>query len=92
MTEILQTNVFFFITAAAIIVFTMFLCVAVFYVINILRSVNNITKRLDASSENLTEDIKRLRHHVVTGGLWSQIVGLFVKTPRAKKRERKGDD
>lgn len=91
MTEILQANIFFLITALAIVVFTIFLCVAVFYVIKILKTVSNITRRIDAGSETIAEDIKQLKRYVAEGSLLSQIVGLFVKPGRGKSR-RKSDD
>lgn len=87
MTEILQTNLFFAITAAAVIVFTIFLCVAVFYVIKILRAVKNITERIDAGSETIADDMKQLRTYIAQGSLISQVVGLFINTKRRKKRE-----
>ena len=87
MTEVLQANVFFFITAMAVVVFTVFLCVAMYLVIRILRSVSNITERIDEGSESIAEDMKQLRAYVAQGSLISQIVGLFAKSKRSRKRE-----
>lgn len=87
MTEILQANVFFFITAMSVVVFTIFLCVAMYLVIRILRSVRNITERIESGSETIAEDIKQLRNYVAQGSLISQIVGLFVKSKRSRTRE-----
>ncbi len=88
MTEILQANIFFFITAMAVVVFTIFLCVAMYYVIKILRSVGNITERIDEGSETIAEDIKNLRGYIAEGSLISQIVGMFIKSKRSRKKER----
>jgi len=87
MTEVLQANVFFFITAMAVVVFTTFLCVARYFVIRILRAVKNITERIDEGSETIVEDMKQLRVYVTQGSLISQIVGMFVKSKRSRKRE-----
>lgn len=87
MTEILQANVFFFITAMSVVVFTIFLCVAMYLVIRILRSVRNITERIESGSETIAEDIKQLRAYVAQGSLISQIIGLFVKSKRSRTRE-----
>jgi predicted PurR-regulated permease PerM len=91
MTEVLQANLFFFITAVSVVVFTIFLCVAMYFVIKILRSVNNITERIDEGSETIAEDIKQLRNYVAQGSLISQIIGLFVKSKRSRKRESADD-
>ncbi len=91
MTEVLQANLFFFITAVSVVVFTVFLCVAMYFVIKILRSVNNITERIDEGSETIAEDIKQLRNYVAQGSLISQIIGLFVKSKRSRKRESADD-
>lgn len=92
MTEVLQANVFFFITAASVVAFTIFLCVAVFYVIRILRAVSNITKRIDEGSETIAEDIKQLRQYVAEGSLISQVVGLFMRSGQRKSRRQSKDD
>jgi hypothetical protein len=91
MTEILQANVFFFITAMAVVVFTVFLCMAMYFVIKILRSVRNITERIEDGSETIAEDVKQLRRYVVEGSLISQVLGLFMKTKRSRKREPEAD-
>lgn len=91
MTEVLQANIFFFITAMSVVVFTIFLLVAMYFVIKILRSVNNITERIDEGSEIIAEDMKQLRDYVSQGSLISQIIGLFVKSKRSRKRESTDD-
>lgn len=88
MTEILQANLFFFITAMAVVIFTIFLCVAMYYVIRILRSVGKITERIDEGSETIAEDIKQLRSYIAEGSLISQIVGLFMRSGRSRRKPR----
>lgn len=92
MTEVLQANVFFFITAMSVIVFTTFLCVIAYYVIGILRSVRSIVRRIDASSEVVAEDVRQLREYITKGSLVSQIVGMFINTRRAKKRREEDEE
>lgn len=69
MTEVLQANIFFFITACAIIVFTMLLCVALFHVIKLLKSVRRIVARVDEGTEALSEDMHTIRTHIAGGGI-----------------------
>jgi len=87
MTEVLQANIFFFITALAVIIFTIFSCVAMYLVIRILRSVRRITERIDEGSENIAEDIKQLRSYIAEGSLISQIIGMFIKRKRGGRKQ-----
>ncbi len=88
MTEVLQANVFFFITAMAVVVFTIFVCVAVYYVIGILRSVRNIAKRVEAGSETVAEDVRNLREYIAHGSLISQVLGMFMNAKHKKSRKK----
>ena len=88
MAEVLQANIFFFITSVAVIVFTALLCVALYYVIKILRAVRNIVDRVDTGSETIAEDISQLRSYLAEGSLISQVIGLFVKTKRKSRRKK----
>ena len=92
MTEVLQTNIFLFITTAAILAFTIFLCVAIFYVIIILRTISKIVERINESSENIASDVVRLKSYVTEGRLMSKIVGLFAGSGRFKKRRQQNDE
>lgn len=92
MTEVLQANVFFFITAMSVVVFTIFLCVAMYFVIKILSSVRNITERIDESSEVIADDIQQLRTYIVEGSLISQIIGLFIKSKRPRRKQTEDVD
>ena len=92
MTEVLQANIFFLITAMAVVVFTIFLCVAMYFVIKILSSVRNITERIDESSEVIADDIQQLRTYIVEGSLISQIIGLFIKSKRSRRKQTEDVD
>lgn len=91
MEEVLQANIFFFITSVAVVVFTVLVCVAVYYVIRILRTVGKIVERVDSGSETIAEDISQLRSYIAEGGLISQIVGLFIKTKKKSRRKSEED-
>lgn len=82
----MQANIFFFITSVAVIIFTIFLCVVLYYVIRILRAIRNIIDRVDAGSETIAEDIANLRSYVKEGGLFSSIVGLFSGKKGGRRR------
>lgn len=82
MTEILQANVFFFITSIAVIIFTLLLCVAVYQIIKILKAVRRIMDRLEEGTEVLAGDIESIRTSFNPAKLISFIVGMM---PNGKK-------
>lgn len=93
MSEVLQANVFFFITSVAVVVFTILLCVALYHIIRILASVRRIVDRIEEGSEVIAEDMSHLRNYFNEGSFISRIVGLvtgqYAREQTTKKRTRK---
>ena len=92
MSEILQANIFFMITSVAVLVFTIFVCVILYHVIKILRSIRTIVSRVEEGSELIAEDMSQLRTYVLEGSLVSQIMSFFLgkkarKAPLSKKNK-----
>lgn len=75
MGEVLQANIFFFITAASVVVVTIFLAIILFYVIKIVRSVRRIVVRIEEGSEILAEDFQQAR--TVVSGTGSMLLHLL---------------
>lgn len=97
MNEVLLTNVFFMITSGAVVLFTLLLCIGLYYVIKILRAVSRIVERVEEGSETVAHDVARLRAYIAEGTLISQIIGMFVKTThrnalRHKAKEEADDE
>ena len=86
MDEVLLTNIFFVITSAAVVLFTLVLCVGLYYIIKILRAVRRIVDRIERGSETIAEDVSHLRDYIAKGSLISQIMGMFVGVQRRRKR------
>ena len=95
MTEVLQANIFFMITSVAVVLFTLLLCIALYHIIKILRSVRSIVDKVESGSEVIAEDISNLREYIADGGLVSSILGIFLKQSSilggAKKDGKKKD-
>jgi hypothetical protein len=89
MTEILQANLFFFITSIAVITFTLLLCFALYQVIKILKSIRRIVDRIEEGSEMIAEDVENFRLFVTEGSLVSQLIGFFMGNRKAAARPRK---
>jgi len=93
MSEILQANIFFVITSIAVLVFTLFVCVILYHVIKILKSIRTIVSRVEEGSELIADDMSQLRTYVLEGSLVSQIMNFFVgKKSRRAPSPRKSKD
>jgi hypothetical protein len=87
MTEVLHANVFFFITAIAVIAFTSLLCVALYHIIKLLKSVRRIVRRIEVGSEAIAEDMSHLRTYFKEGSFFSHIIGLLLKSQGSTKEK-----
>ncbi len=92
MSEVLQANIFFFITAFAIVVATLFVCVALYYVIRILRVVDRIATRIDERSSVLADDLAHLRAYIAQGGLVRTLSGFAARFMRRPRRRSESSD
>lgn len=66
MGEVLQANIFFFITAASVIILTIFLTIVLYHGIKVVRAIRRIVERVEEESEELFEGLQNVRN-VVTG-------------------------
>ncbi len=88
MTEILHANVFFFIASIATIVFAILICIAMYQVIKILRTVRTLLERIETGSDVIAEDLSSMRNFIMKGGFISHLMGMIVR-PRPSGRARK---
>ena len=87
MTTLIHADVFFFVTAVYIIIFTTFVVVATLYIISILNDIKHISKRLRTESDEVLEDIKVLREHIREEGFKvGMITKLFGKFFKKRKK------
>jgi hypothetical protein len=84
MNEVLQANIFFFIASVATVVFCLFVCLILYHVYKIARSVRHIVERIEAGSELIAEDVAFVRSFM-KGGL-ARVLGLFAPTARTRAR------
>ena len=90
MGEVLQTNIFFFITAAAVIILTIFLSIVFFHVIKVVKSVRRVMERVEDGSEVLFDDLQHVRS-VVTGTstMLGHLLGLKATMREARDSDTK---
>jgi len=79
MSEVLQANIFFFITGIAVIVFTLLLCILLYHLIKIVKSIRRVMDRIEAGSEIIAEDMSHFRAYFTENSLFSQIIGAFFR-------------
>lgn len=77
MSEVLQANIFFFVTGIAVIVFTLLLCVLLYHLIRIVKSIRTIVDRIEEGSEVIAEDMSNFRKYFTDGSLISTVLGIF---------------
>lgn len=95
MSELVHADIFFFITAVAVMLLTTIFAVALVYVVWILRDVRAIVARMRRASESLESDLNSLRQEVKQEGykaraLVDMVLGFIsrklTKAVRPKKR------
>lgn len=64
MNELVKADIFFFITSIAVVVASVVLTVAFIYLIQILRDVRYITKRVRRESDEIIEDVHEARNFI----------------------------
>lgn len=101
MSDVLHANIFFFITAIAVILVTVMVIVALYYVIKILRAVKDVAERVREGSEVIAHDAAQFREGIMSGSFISAIYERAAKTAgfstrktrkRAKKEETRNEN
>lgn len=78
MNDVLKSDIFFFITAIAVIVVGAVLVIALVYIIRILRDVKEVSGHVKEESENLKYDIAQLRSSVREEGVkWKHMLSMI---------------
>jgi len=91
MSEIVQADIFFFITSITVIVFLGVLLVVGYYIILIVRDVQHVTRRAKDASDGLVQDFENARAHMKHEGsrLISFVSSAFSFFGRSKSAPQK---
>lgn len=68
MQEFIKADIFFFITSIAVVLVTVGVIIALYYIVRILRNVKDVTERVDEGSKILAEDFSELRSDLKAKG------------------------
>jgi 5-bromo-4-chloroindolyl phosphate hydrolysis protein len=93
MNDFLQMDIFFVVTTAAVVVITILFALALFYVVRVLRNVDQVMRNISEESGLIREDIAVLRTNVRTEGMkWKHFARFFgsfagrSSTPRSSRK------
>lgn len=100
--QVLQTNIFFYITSVAVVIVTVLLAVALYYIIGILEDIRDVTDRVRRGSEVFAEDLNGLRDNIKEEGArvrhFAQLIGKYAgwypdeKTKAKRTRKKKSEE
>lgn len=102
MNTLIHADIFFFITTIVVIVLALGVCIALFYIIRILRNFSDVSDKVKIESTEIIQDIKHAREKIKSQGLGfsyiKHIVGFLMKINKkrkaktTKKEERYDED
>ena len=89
MDTLLKADIFFFVTALAVVVIAAILAVVLVYLIRILRDVKSVSGRVKEQAELVSEDISDLRHKIrQKNWSWLDLCSSLLGGWRRKKGRR----
>jgi hypothetical protein len=100
MNNVLQSDVFFFISSVSVVFITILLIVALAYVISILKDIRGFLNTIRTGTDALAEDVAQVREKLNSKGIWTGILlsliagvtGFAQRHEEVKKKgRRKGD-
>ena len=99
MTEVVHADIFFFITSVAVVLVTLGMLVALFFIIAILREVRAIAQKVRKASDELERDFERLRGEVKAEGMrvktvfdiFLSFLGRYMAASVPKRRKKSVD-
>ncbi len=83
MEAFMKADIFFFITSIAVVIVTIGVLCALFYLLRILRNVRDVTDRVEEGTKALVEDVATLRSNLRGQGFaWGSLFAFLRKHPR----------
>ena len=89
MEEFLKMDIFFAVTTAVVLIGGVFCVVALFYIIRILKSVDNIEENVSEESDNMRGDLSILRAKIREEGMKLKHFADFFGRIAGRRKSRK---
>ena len=91
MNEILHANIFFVIASVACVLFSIIICLVLYHVLKIVKSVRRIVEKIELASDQVADDVAHARSLLYNGGMIARVLG-FVAGTRKRTRRSKSED
>ena len=83
MRELMKADIFFFVTTIVVILVSIGVIVALYYIVRILRNVHDVTERVDEGTQALGEDLSAVRTTLKSQGFaWKHVLAFLGKHAR----------
>jgi uncharacterized protein YoxC len=92
MTTLIQADIFFFITAIAVVVIAIVLTIALVYAIRVLKNAGYISEKLKSATDDLSSDLHDLRKNAREEGSKIKHFLSLVKVPKKRTAKAKKDE
>jgi biopolymer transport protein ExbB/TolQ len=93
MEEFLKMDVFFVVTTLAVIIVSVLLGIALYYIIRILRNVEHVSERVAEESDNIQSDLRELRANIRKEGAkmkhFAEFFGGIVRRSSGRAKRSK---
>lgn len=89
MTEVMKSDIFFFVTTLAVIVVSITLVIALIYLISILRDARKLSSRARLEGEAILDDLGNVREGFRQGGkrILEILAALFIRKKITKRKK-----
>jgi len=91
MNEILHANVFFVIASIATVLFAVIICLILYQVLKLVRTVRRIADRIELASEQVAGDMAEMRALFYNNGIIARVIGFMAGTKHRTRRSRDDD-
>lgn len=89
MSEVLHANIFFVIASIGVVLFTLLVCVILYHLLKIVKSVRRIVERVEEGTEVIADDIEQLRNSFNPARLIQFVMSMMPGVMPSKRRTRK---
>jgi hypothetical protein len=92
MNEILHANIFFVIASVATVIFSIVICLILFHVLKLVKSIRRIVEQIEEASAQVADDIAHARSLLFNGGMIARVMGFMAGTKRKTQHSRTDED
>lgn len=89
MNEILHANIFFVIASIATVIFSIILCLILYHVLKITKSLRSIIERIEAGSEVIANDVAHVRALIADGGMVNKVFQFIIGATRGRSKSKR---